>query len=313
MPIIGAIRTILSGSRERLVGSGFQRVLHRQRTAVGEPDHMQGHRRPGKSARLPDGQARGRGPLLPLDGGQAPRNRAVAGHADRHRHVARLHVALRDMAQAVGRIRQAVQQHHRAGRCTIGLHDVGTIPVARELARIDRAVGEVAVAGMAGMRLQALGHLGSHFGESLLFGRHVPGPVRLVDLHRRQFMGDEGVPEFERRPALRVVCAHGQQGRHGDGQHHRTPLQQSDGLQHHGVDLTRRRGSRADEDRCAQDAKARLEHPWTVADCTRCRCGGATTKHRAQGALSLCWTEKFGCRILQFIVVHRIRLWLTKG
>ena len=69
---------------------------------------------------LPDRQARRRLPVLPLHRRERARNRAVRGQADHDRHIAVGEVLTGDVAQAVGRIGQAVEKDRRARGRPVG-------------------------------------------------------------------------------------------------------------------------------------------------------------------------------------------------
>ena len=60
------------GPRQLLVVERVERVLHRQRAAVGEADDVERLRRAGAPARLAHGEPRRGVPVLPFDVGQAP-------------------------------------------------------------------------------------------------------------------------------------------------------------------------------------------------------------------------------------------------
>ena len=113
-------------------------------------------------------------------------------------------IAARDVALAVGRIGQPVQEHHRADGRALRLQHVGAVPVLREARRMHRAALEVAVDRNAVLGLELLVDLPVHGLEGRILGREVLGPVGLVELVRAQLGRRVGVPELERRP--RVAC-----------------------------------------------------------------------------------------------------------
>jgi hypothetical protein len=63
----------------------------------------------------------GRRPVLPFDVGEAGGDGAVPGQTDHDRDKAVIAICPRDMALAVRRVRQAMQQYHGAHRRTRGL------------------------------------------------------------------------------------------------------------------------------------------------------------------------------------------------
>ena len=99
-------------------------------------------------------------------------------HPDRDGDEAVVAIAARDVAQAVGRIGQAVQQHDRADRRAVGLEDVGAVPVLREAAGIDRRCRRSS--GCPGPRAPASSLSMTsrpHIAEDRLFRLEVGGPV----------------------------------------------------------------------------------------------------------------------------------------
>ena len=212
---------------------------------------MQRSRGPRAPARLADRQSGGLGPLFPLDVGEAARHCAMAGQPDGDRHVSVVAVAPRDVPQAVRRIRQSVEQDHGAGGSAGGLHDVRAVPVLREIARVDRAAGEIAVGGIAGLGIELVRHLRAHLVEDPLLRGDVLVPIRLGDLCGRQLVRDVGVPEFQRGAALRVVGPQDEHRQQHDAQHDRAPLDQLDRFGFHCLDPGVQRGGRSGSDRSA--------------------------------------------------------------
>ena len=181
---------------------------------------MQGTTRTDPAAGLAHGQP-GRGvPVLPLDIGQAGRNRAVARQADGDGDEAAVAVAPRDVAQAVGRIRETVQQHHDADRRSLGLEHVGPVEVVAEVAGVDRALGVVAVGRDCGFRADPVDHLAAHVAEDHVLVAQVGRPVGLLQRIDVQLRRHEGVPRLERRPALGVPGAEGEDGAGADDDQH---------------------------------------------------------------------------------------------
>lgn len=113
-----------------------------------------------------------------------------------------------DVPLAVGRIRQAMQQHHGADRLAIRLKHKGTIEVLLKAAGIDRAAVEIAIDRNPIVRRQLLGDLAAQFVEDRGFVRDILFPVGGVEFGCAQFFRNESVPGFERQPALGVVDAH---------------------------------------------------------------------------------------------------------
>ena len=136
MPIIGETRMTRSGCagghRRRI-----ERVLHRQRAAVGEADECKGARTGCAGApRAP--QAAWPPTSRPIRCRSVRRHGAVRRAAGWRWRQSRIAIAARDVPQAEGRIGQAVQQHHGADRRPGRFEDVGAVEVLREVPRIDR-------------------------------------------------------------------------------------------------------------------------------------------------------------------------------
>jgi len=87
-----------------------------------------------------------------------------------------------------------VQHHHGAAGRPVGLQNVGAVEVLLEVAGIDRAAGEVAVAGYARCLVDPVDDLPAHVAEDLLFVPEVRSPVALVDVGGMQVVRHIGVP-----------------------------------------------------------------------------------------------------------------------
>ena len=153
------------GTGELGVAECVERVLHRQRPAVGEPDQMQRARRADAAAGLPHRESGGFRPVLPIDAGERARHGAMSRQPDRDGDKAARPVHAGDVAQAVRGIGQSVQQDDRADRRPVRLQHVGAIPVGREPARINRAAVEVAIDRNPLFRRQLVRDLGPHLTE----------------------------------------------------------------------------------------------------------------------------------------------------
>mgnify|MGYP003693589755 CR=1 FL=1 len=171
------------GPRQLLVVERIERVFHRQRAAVGEAHDVERLRRvrhaacASRTARRVAASQSSHSTSV-----KRGRNGAMGRHPDRHRDEAVVAIAARDVAQAVGRIGEPVQQDDRADRRPVGLENVGAVPVLREVAGIDRAAVVVAVARDAGFGVELVGDFGPHAAEDRLLGLEVGRPVGLVDL-----------------------------------------------------------------------------------------------------------------------------------
>ena len=188
------------GARELRILERVERIFHGERAAVGEPDQMQRPTRPDPPARLAHRQPGGGQPVFPLRPRPVRSGRCRGRQPDRDRDVAVRAVAARDVTQAVGRVRQPVQEHHRADRGALRLQHVGPVPVLREVARIHRAALEIAVDRDTFCRVQFRRDLGAHVVERRLLGREVLAPIGLIDFVRAQFGRRVGMPELERGP-----------------------------------------------------------------------------------------------------------------
>ena len=155
----------------------------------------------------------------------------MARQPDRDRDIAVRAIAARDVTQAVGRVRQPVQEHHRADRIPLRLQHVGAVPVLREAARVYRAAFEVAVDRHAFCRIQFRRDLGAHVVEHRLLGREIPVPIGMIDLIRAHFGRRVDMPELEREAALRIVDADPDQRDQDRGEQQRCALHE---FQHSG-------------------------------------------------------------------------------
>ena len=179
---------------------------------------MKGQGRPHPAASFPYGEPGRCHPVLPLHVGQGGRHGSVRWQPDRDRDVAQFAVAAGDVAQAVRRIREAVQKNDGPDRRAVRLENVRPVPVLHEVARIDRTSVEVSITGNASFRIQSGHDLGLHGLEHPRLGLEVGGPVCLVEFRRRQFMRHVCMPKFEPRPALGIVGTHREEreGTHRD-------------------------------------------------------------------------------------------------
>jgi hypothetical protein len=94
---------------------------------------------------MPHGESRRRDPVFPAHAREPGGDGAVAGHADADGDEAARAVVRRDVPQAVRRVSQAVQQHHRAARGTVGHEHIGSVPVECPPRGVHRAAVEEAI------------------------------------------------------------------------------------------------------------------------------------------------------------------------
>ncbi len=147
-----------------------------------------------------------------------------AGQPDADDDEAAVAIAPCDVAQAVGQIGEAVQQHHGADRRSVGLEDVGAVPVLLEIAGVDRAAGEVAIAGGAASRPRACR-------RPLCGPRGRPRPRPSARSPNRPCRCPPPACRAARRcaraaaaPALGIIGPHGKKGRRNhDQQQQRAP------------------------------------------------------------------------------------------
>ena len=85
---------------------------------------MQRRRRSDATARFPHGEPRRCRPIFPFGVDQPGRNGAVTGQPDDNRDKAMVPIKPGDVALAVGRVGQAVQQHYCADGRAVGLQHV---------------------------------------------------------------------------------------------------------------------------------------------------------------------------------------------
>ena len=208
------------GPRQPLVVDGVERVFHRQRAAIGEADDMERLGRADAPAGLANRQTRCRVPVLPFDIGQRRRHGAVRRHPDRHRDEAPVAVVPCNVAQAVGRIGQAMEENDCAERRPVGLEDIRAVPIRREVAGIDRTARVVAVARGSRLLVELVDNFCPHLAKDRLFGRKVGSPVSLVDLRGVPVARHVGMPWIKRRSALGIPGAGNEQRCRGHDQQH---------------------------------------------------------------------------------------------
>ena len=168
--------------RDRWVSERIERVDQRERAAIGEADDMQRRGRIGPPPRLAHCKPRRRNPLIPFHVGQRRRHRAVRWHSRHNRNEATIPIEVRDVALAIGRVCQAMQQHRCADWLAVRLQHEGAIEVLRKTSRIDRAAIEIAVDRNAIVRRQLLGDLAAQLVEDRGFVREILLPVGGVEL-----------------------------------------------------------------------------------------------------------------------------------
>ena len=127
------------------------------------------------------------------------------------RKEAAVSVEARDVALAIGRVGQAVQQHDGTDRLAVRLQHEGAVEILLEAPRIDRAAVEIAVDRNAIVLRQLLGDLAPQFIEDFVLARDILLPVGDIELRCAQFLRNEGVPRLERQAALGIVDAHPEQ------------------------------------------------------------------------------------------------------
>ena len=106
---------------------------------------MQRPLRARQPTRFPHRQPRSRHPALPFDRREGTRRRAMPRQPRRNRDKAALLIILRQIAHAVGRVAQPVQQHHRPPNVSFRHQNKRTIPVGIEARWINCAAGIKAV------------------------------------------------------------------------------------------------------------------------------------------------------------------------
>ena len=140
-----------------------------------------------------------------------------------HRHITPLLPELRQIAHAVGRIGQAMEEHHAAARLAQRQQHKRTVPVLLKLPRPDPAVTIKAVdRGFIFLR-QSLCHLTLEIGENRLLPRQILGKGRLVDLFGRHLVATPGMPAMQGRAALGLIDPPGEKD-HQQRQYRNAPF-----------------------------------------------------------------------------------------
>ena len=155
---------------------------------------MQGRARPDPAPCLAHRELGGGDPILPHRFGQCAGDGAMGRGAQADRDIAGIAVAARDVSQAIGRISQPMQQHHRAARRPIRRQHIGAIPVLRKAAGVDRAAREVAVIRALLLRRELFGDRLARGVENLRLGGEITRPIELADSLGMQVGGDECMP-----------------------------------------------------------------------------------------------------------------------
>jgi hypothetical protein len=192
---------------ERGIVGCIERMGDCQSTAVRIADHVERQAR-GGAARFADGEAGCRLPLLDAGAGEARGHRAMARKADRDDMPAARLVEPGDVAQAVGRVGEAVEEDDCAQRPARRCDRDAAVPILQQVRRVHRGLCPIAVLGDPGLARQLVGHLGLYRGEDSLFAAHPLRPVHIVELAGGRFLGDEQVPGLERRAAHRLPAPH---------------------------------------------------------------------------------------------------------
>src|SRR5262249_15229960 len=128
---------------------------------------------------------------------------------DTDRDEAAITIMLRDVPETVRRISKSVNQDYDTDWPAGRLHDVGAVPIMREVRWIDRTRLEVAIDRNALAKWEFLADLGTNACHNLVLLCEVAGPVRRVDLICAQFMGNKAVPRLQRGSAecsVRTKC-----------------------------------------------------------------------------------------------------------
>src|SRR5215472_15957520 len=121
----------------------------------------------------------------------------MARQTETDRDEAAVAIMLRDVPETVRRISKSVNQDYDTDRPTVWLHNVGAVPIMREMRWIDRTRLEVAIDRNAPAKWEFLADLGTNACHNLVLLCEVAGPIRLVDLICAQFMRNEGVPQMQ--------------------------------------------------------------------------------------------------------------------
>jgi len=175
-------------------------------------------------SRFPHGQTRGLGPVLPFHVDEAARHRAMPGQPNRDGDISQLPIAAGDVAHAVRRIREAMQQDDGADGLPAGLEYERAVPVLRERSRIDGTSLEVAVRGNPFVWLELPRDVISHLVEECVLGLQIRGPIEPSELVALQLVWTVGMPRLELGATLRIPGADGQQRERARCQHqHHAP------------------------------------------------------------------------------------------
>ena len=199
--------------RRDLPRQGVEGVLQGQRGTGGVADHVD---RPLAQRRreVCHGEAYGGGHVPLVDVPEPGGRGAVAGHAQADHPVAPARQLFRQGAQAVGRVRHAVQQE-RAGHRRLGALLEAAVPVVLHAPRVGRAAGAVAHQILSGTGVDLGVDLLLELGEEPVLEQEVV--VEAPDLV--ELPGVELLVELGREPGGErcVAAGDGQDRRHGQG------------------------------------------------------------------------------------------------
>ena len=236
--------------RAARVGQRIERIFHRQRTAVGKAHQMQRPLARCQQSGLPHRQSGGGQPGLPIHIHEAGWHGAVAGDPQPQRDKALLLIASGQMAQAIGGVGQAVQQHRHPFDFPLGAQQVGAVPVLLKAGGIDGGVLIVAIAGQLLLRRRLGDHLGGHQLEQLCFAGQIGLPVAAVELIGTEFGGHHCVPQLQRRCLPGEVGDHRPCGQQQQQQGQQSTANKAASVSQHGAILGDRGGVSQAQKKC---------------------------------------------------------------
>lgn len=116
-----------------------------------------------------------------------------------------------EIAEAIRRVCQTMQQYDSAKRPALGLEAIGPIPVMGEMIGIDGAALEISVERDQLLGGQLFSDIHPNRLENLIFNLQIRFPIRAVDFVDRQFLRRIEMPGLQLWPLLRLIYTNAQE------------------------------------------------------------------------------------------------------
>ena len=181
---------------------------------------MQRHVIPRQARGFPHGKPRRCQPHFPVHVRQRAGRGAVSGQTRHYGHKAVLLIILCQMPDAVGRIRQTVQQYHPPARLSGRHQHERPVCIRGKVSWPHQALAVITVQRRALCGGDFRRHLSVESGEDGVFPRDIRCEGRVIHLLHRHFISPPGVPVMQGWPLLRKINPHRKQNEHNDPDDH---------------------------------------------------------------------------------------------